>query len=248
MPCRCQQNTSDKSSVADVVAKLHSHHLSERIDVLDEIASDQALLRSGGIQATLLNLLDQETEMFREDKGVNSVAAADTEDSGEEENSQYLSSLSTVVNMFVDWGDPRQACTMVYAGDITYPASVPQAAGRARAVLPCLLKRAKSKFALYREIASPMLVEAICKAQGTLDREIAVAAREMVLSDVRDSDVGVRSATVLALGEFGETDMIPALEELAANDPSPEVEGHSIRKSAALAIAKIQKREPHNAR
>jgi hypothetical protein len=38
------------------------------------------------------------------------------------------------------------------------------------------------------------------------------------------------------------TAMIPALREVAANDPSPEVEGHSIRKSAAEAIAEIQKR------
>ena len=37
--------------------------------------------------------------------------------------------------------------------------------------------------------------------------------------------------------------MIPALEEVAAKDPAPEVEGHSIRKSAAEAIAEIQKRE-----
>jgi hypothetical protein len=45
-----------------------------------------------------------------------------------------------------------------------------------------------------------------------------------------------------ALGKFGGADMISALKEVAANDPSPEVEGHSIRKSAAEAIAAIQKR------
>ena len=61
-----------------------------------------------------MDLLNQESEAFREDKTFNTVAAASGEDGREEENSQYLSSLSIVVNMFVDWNDPRQACTMVY--------------------------------------------------------------------------------------------------------------------------------------
>jgi len=110
----CQQVPASKPSVTDLLAKLHSRHLSERIDALDEIASDQALLHSRKIQAALMDLLNQESEAFREDKTFNTVAAASGEDGREEENSQYLSSLSIVVNMFVDWNDPRQACTMVY--------------------------------------------------------------------------------------------------------------------------------------
>jgi hypothetical protein len=236
-----QQVPVSKPSVTDLVAKLHSRHLSERIDALDEIASDQALVHSRNIQAIIMDLLNQESEAFREDKSFNTVAAASAEDSGEEENSQYLASLS-IVNMFVDWKDPRQACTMVYSGDITYPSSAPESAARARAAMPCLLKRSKSKFAIYRDVASPMLVEAIGKAQGTLDAETAEAARQIVLSNLRDADVGVRASTVLALAKFGGTDMIPALEEVAAKDPAPEVEGHSIRKSAAEAIIEIRKR------
>ena len=110
-----QQVPVSKPSVTDLVAKLHSRHLSERIDALDEIASDQALVHSRNIQAIIMDLLNQESEAFREDKSFNTVAAASAEDSGEEENSQYLASLSIVVNMFVDWKDPRQACTMVYS-------------------------------------------------------------------------------------------------------------------------------------
>jgi hypothetical protein len=236
------QVPASKPSVPDVLTGLHSRHLSDRIDALDEIASDQALLHSRKIQAIIMGLLDQETQAFREDKSSNTVAASSAEDSGEEENSQYLSSLSVVVNMFVDWNDPRQACTMVYAGDIVYPSSVPEAAARARAAMPCLLKRSRSKFALYREAASPMLVEAVAKADGTLNTETAEAAREIVLSNLRDADSGVRESTVVALADFGGTDMIPALEEVAAKDPAPEAGGHSIRKDAVQAVAQIQKR------
>jgi hypothetical protein len=243
LPYWCQQVPASNPSVTDLLAKLYSRHLSERIDALDEIASDQALLHSRKIQAALMDLLNQESEAFREDKTFNTVAAASAEDGGEEENSQYLSSLSIVVNMFVDWNDPRQACTMVYSGDIAYPSSAPEAAARARAAMPCLLKRSKSKFAIYRDVASPMLVEAIGKAQGTLDAETAQAARQIVFSNLRDPDVGVRTSTVLALAKFGGTDMIPALAEVAAKDTAPEAEGHSIRKAAAEAIAQIQKRE-----
>jgi HEAT repeat protein len=238
-----QQVPVSKPNVADILARLHSRHLSDRIDALDEIASDQTLLHSPKIQVTLMDLLDQENETFREDKSFSTLAVASADDSGEEENSQYLSSLSIVVNMFVDWNDPRQACTMVYAGDIVYPPSTTDAAARARAAMPCLLKRSKSKFAIYRETASPMLVKAIAKAQGTLDTETAEAARKLVLSNLRDADSGVRESTVIALSDFGGTDMIPALQEVAAKDPEPEVDGHSIRKDAAEAIAAIQKRQ-----
>ncbi len=237
-----QQAPATKPSVPDVLAKLHSRHWSERIKAMDEIWSDQTLLHSRKIQAALMDLLNQESEIFREDKSSYTVAAASSEDDGEEAYADYTASLSNLVNTFVDWNDPRQACTMVYSGDFAYPSSAPEAAARARAAMPCLLKRSKSKFAIYREVASPMLVEAIGRAQGTLDAETAQTAKQIVLSNLRDPDVGVRTSTVLALGRFGGTDMIPALEEVAAKDPAPEEDGHSIRKSAAEAIAAIQKR------
>lgn len=87
-----------------------------------------------------------------------------------------------------------------------------------------------------------MLVEATGKAQDTLDAETAQAARQVVLSNLRDTDERVRQSTVLALGKFGGTDMIPALEQVAADDPATEVDGRPIRKSAAQAIEEIQKR------
>jgi hypothetical protein len=52
-----------------------------------------------------------------------------------------------------------------------------------------------------------MLVEAIQKAQGTLDGVTAQTAEQIVLSNLRDPDVGVRTSSVLALAK--EADMIP---------------------------------------
>jgi hypothetical protein len=46
LPYWCQQVPASNPSVTDLLAKLYSRHLSERIDALDEIASDQALLHS----------------------------------------------------------------------------------------------------------------------------------------------------------------------------------------------------------
>lgn len=79
-----------------------------------------------------------------------------------------------------------------------------------------------------------------------MDAETAQTAKQIVLSDLQDPDPGVRSATVYALGSYAGTEMIPALEEVAAKDPAPEVQGHSIRKSAAKAIADIEKRAGQN--
>lgn len=244
--CWGQQAPNSKPSVPDVLSKLHSKHASERTDALEQINSDQSLLDSRKIQAALLNLLNRENEAFRDDKSFNSAAATDATDDGEEEYSQYLSSLSYVVNEFVDWNDPRQACTMVYSGDIDYPAFPAEAAARARAAMPCLLKWNRSGHAIYRHIAIPLLIEAVQEARDTLTPQTAQTAKEFIRSGLRDPDVGVRYATVIALGRFGGRDMIPELEEVAAKDPAPEVDGHSVRKSAAEAIADIQKRTGRN--
>ena len=77
---------------------------------------------------------------------------------------------------------------MVNAAYIDYPSAAPEAAAIARAAMPCILKRSKSNLATDREIASPMLVEAMQKAQGTLDAETAQMAKRIVLRDLRDPD------------------------------------------------------------
>lgn len=118
--------------------KLHSSHWSERIDAIEEIDSDQTLLHTRKIQIALIDLLNREVA---EDASSQDTSAADD---GEEEYSQYLTSLCYIVNKFVDWNDPRQACMMVNAAYIDYPSSPTEAAAVARAAMPCILKRSKS--------------------------------------------------------------------------------------------------------
>jgi hypothetical protein len=228
-----EQQGNEKPSVDDLLTQLHSRHWADRSDALDEVSSDQAALHSRKLQAVLIDLLDQENQ------GKDTAG----EEGGGDEFAEYFASLRGVVNSFADWNDPRQACILVYAGSDDYPPSAPQAEARARAAMPCLLKRSKSKGPIDRAIAGPMLVEAVQKAHGTLDATVAQSARQIILRDLQDPDPGVRSLTVDALGKFGGIDMVPALKEVAANDASPEVDGHSIRQSAAEAIKQIQKRE-----
>ncbi len=237
--CWCQTPAA-KPTAAGLLAKLHSKYWAERSDALDQIRSDQALLHSRKIQVVLIDLLDQENR--GQDKSPNGVNAASGDDNGNEEYAEYFASLRDAVNSFADWSDARQACILVYAGSNDYPPSPPEAAAHARAAMPCLLKRSKSDTAIGRAIAAPMIVEAVQKAQGTLDAETAEAAKRVIIADLKDPDLGVRSFTVDALGKFGDADIIPALQEVAANDPSPEVDGHSLRKDAVDAIAAIQER------
>lgn len=234
------QTPATKPTVAGVLVQLNSKYWAERSDALDEIGSDQALLHSRTIQAKLIDLLDQENR--GPDTGSKGNDSEAGRDKGDEEYAEYFASLREVVSSFADWNDPRQACILVYAGSNDYPPSPQKAASRARAAMPCLLKRAKTDGAIGRAIAAPMIVEAVQKAQGTLDAETAEAAKQTIMTDLRDSDLGIRSFTVDALGKFGDADMIPALQEVAAKDPSPEIEGHSIRKAAVESIAAIEAR------
>jgi hypothetical protein len=70
---------------------------------------------------------------------------------------------------------------------------------------------------------------------------------------LHDQDPVVRGETVIALGAFGETDMIPALQEVANSDPGSEIRSEDntqwfpIREEALKAIDEIEKRVPsHN--
>jgi hypothetical protein len=244
-----RQQPEAKPSLSDLLTKLHSNNWTERSDAVDEIRSDPDALRSQQIRATLIDLLDRENrgtdEFLRKAQTINHQDAdgGNGREDGEEGYGEYCSWLSDTVSSFADWNDPRQVCILVNAATVDYPPSPAEAAARARAAMPCILKRSKSEVALDRAVVAPILVEAFQKSQGTLDAQTSQVAKQMILSNLHDPDEGVRVFTVDALGKFGGMEMIPALKQVTTNDPSPEVDGHSIRKSAAEAIAEIQKRE-----
>jgi HEAT repeat protein len=243
----CQQSPASGPSVSDLLAELHSKDWAERSHALDQIRSEPATLRSPKVQVALVDLLDRENRETSESLHVaqepshqDAIGSAGEEDG--EGYGEYCTWLAETVASFVDWNDPRQACILVNAGYVDYPPSPTKAAARARAAMPCILKRSKSEVALDRAVAGPMLIEAMQKARDTLDAATAQTAKQTILSNLHDPDDGVRSLAVDALGKFGGTDVIPALQQVATTDPSPEVEGHSIRKSATEAIVSIQKR------
>jgi len=248
-----QQTEAPQSSVSALLSKLHSNNWTERSDAVDEIRSDPDALRSQKIRATLIDLLDRENrgtdEAFRKAQTINHQEpnAADKQEGAEEGYGEYCAWLAETVSSFVDWNDPRQVCILVNAATILYPPSAAEGAARARAAMPCILKMATSDLAINRAIAIPMLVEALARGTDTLDQKTVQSAKQTILNDLHDSDAGVRGGTVVALGNYGGTDTIPALQEIAHADPASEKTDNGglwfpIRKSAAEAIAEIKQR------
>jgi hypothetical protein len=190
-----QEVQGSKATVSDLLAKLHSKDWTERSDAVDEIRSDPHALHSRKIQAALIDLLDWENRKadnaFRE-AGKQSHHDADTKsgDGGGEGYGEYCAWLSQTVESFANWDDPREACILVNAAQVTYPSTPVEAAARAKAAMPCLLERAKSDLTINKEIVVPMLAEAIEKAHGTLDATTALTAKEIILGDLHDPHCG----------------------------------------------------------
>jgi HEAT repeat protein len=167
------------------------------------------------------------------------------QDKGEAEDggqAEYYSQVLGAVDSFADWNDARQACILVDASYNDDSAFAAEIADHATVTLPCLMKKSESAISLERAVTVPVLVKVLGKANGTLDLTTALAARRIVLGALQDPDEAVRAFAVNALGSYGGKDMVTALRKVAETDPSPEVDGSSIRKAAAEAIAAIQKR------
>jgi hypothetical protein len=193
------------------------------------------------VQAALLDLLDRENHVIestlRESHGQVGVSDKYGEGYGE-----YVAELGDTVDSFADWNDTHQVCILVnesYNPDSRFVAEI---ASHWKTAIPCLIKMYGSDVALTRAEAAPVLVRALASARDGLDPESSRAVRQVIVRALHDPHEAVRGNTVEALGSFGTEDMIPALKAVAETDPSPEVQGHSIKKSASEAIAAIQKR------
>lgn len=228
-------------SVAQLLMKLNSANEPVRVKAFGELRSDPANLKNPEVRAGLLDLLDRENHAL--DSQLEQAQKKGYPDEGDNEGwAEYYSDLVDTVDSFADWNDPRQTCILVDAGSSDDSVFAAEIADHAKVTIPCLMKRSESAISMNRAVAVPVLVRAVGKAKGTLDTKTVQAARQIVLAALHDRDEGVRSFTVNALGKFGGPDMISPLMQVAEHDPSPEVEGHSIRKSAAEAIAEIQQR------
>jgi hypothetical protein len=253
VPCWCQAS-SGKLGVSDVLAKLQSQEWTKRTSAIEQMYDNPDVLHSAKIQAALVDLLDKEnmeqceSSPKAQTRNPHTNMARAQEDPGEEEWSWYFSSLVDIVGSFANWTDPRQACIMVNAAWVDYRTSAAEAASRAKAALPWILKRCNKNDADDRIIAIPMLVEALARGRDVLDSDTIRKAKQIILNDLHDSNGGLRSATVIALGDYGGADMVPALREIAHSDPAFEKTDNGgkwflNRDSAVKAIAEIQKRE-----
>ena len=254
LPCWCQAPSS-KPGVSDVLAKLQSKEWTERSSAIEQIYDNPAVLHSAKLRTALMDLLDRENrESYESSHKAQTTKPSDTNAARAEEGPEgeefawYSSSLTDIVGSFANWTDPRQACIMVNAAWVDYRTSASEAASRARAAMPCILKMAEDDQTIYRHIAIPMLVEALARGKDALDSETIRKAKRTILEDLHDSNAGLRSGTVIALGNNGGADVIPALQEIARSDPAFEKTGNGgkwflIRDEAVKAIAEIQKRE-----
>jgi HEAT repeat protein len=235
-----QQATSEPN-LRNLLVKLSSSKDQERWQAFETLRSNPANLKNPEVHAELINLLDRENRYL--DSQLEEAQKKGYPDEGDNEAwAEYYSDLLTTVDSSADWNDPRQACILADAAYNDGSAFAAEVVSHSRTTMPCLLRKSQSPISMDRAATVPVLAEALARAKDTIDPGVTKTAKRVILRALRDPDDGVRASTVVALGSYGDKDMIPALKEVATTDPSPESQGHSIRKSAAEAILEIQKR------
>jgi hypothetical protein len=252
--CWCQPPSS-KPAISQILARLQSKEWTERSSGIERIYDQPDVLDSAKLRLVLLNLLDREN--LKPDKNAhdtqmnktsNTNASRAEEGADEEAFAWYLTAIQSIVGSFVNWTEPRQACIMVNSGWVDYRTSPQEAALRAKAAMPCIFKMAEDGRTAYRDVAIPMLVEALAKGNTALDSTTVRKAKHIIMGDLHDSDVGIRIGTIIALGDYGEADVIPALQEIARTDPAFEKTSDAgdnrflVRDAAVKAITRIQGR------
>lgn len=182
----------------------------------------------------------------REDKLIESVnrdsEGPSVDEKYGEDFGEYVGELGETVDSFADWGDSHQVCIFVrepYNPESKFAAKI---ASHAKTAAPCLIQMYGSDVGLTRAEAAAVLAQILSTTRDQLDSSTIEKVRQLVITALHDQSDAVRSSCVRSLGRHGGPDMIPELARVAESDPSPEVHGHSIRKSASEAIVAIQKR------
>jgi HEAT repeat protein len=192
--------------------------------------------RSPKAKTALIDLLDRENSVH-ESAMRGHVGISDKYGEG---YTEYVYALGETVASFVNWNDPHQVCTVVRGF-----APEEAIANHAKATVPCLIQKARSDLGLVRGRADAVLVQALAKGRNSLDASMIDAVQQIIRGALHDPDAVVRTDTVEALGHYGSEDMIPALNDVAERDPSPDEE-YAIRRWATEAIAAIRKRGGKN--
>jgi HEAT repeat protein len=234
-----QQKSEGKPSVSQLLAELHSGQWSDRAQAYEALRSDLQDLGSQQVQEGLLELLDRENQVIESTN--RDPQGPSVEEKYGEGYAEYVGELGDTVDTFANWNDPRQVCIFVHESYDPESRFAAKIALHGAIAIPCLIQMYGSDVGLIRAEAAPVIVQAWAKTNN-LDESTLQKAKEIARMSLHDQSEAVRINTVKALGKFGGEDMIPALRQVAATDPAPEVHGHSIRKRAAEAIAEIQKR------
>ena len=236
-----QQTHASKPQVTTLLAGLYAAKWTDRAEAYEELRDDPMAIPKPEVQSALMELLDRENQLIESTLRDSHERVGVSEKYGEG-LSEYVGELGETVDTFANWNDPRQVCIFVHEAYNPESKFAAKIASHAKLATPCLIEMYSSDVGLVRAEAAGVLVQAVAKAKDQLDRNTIGIANQLIVRALRDRDDAVRSTSVSALGKFGGQDMIPALEQVAQSDPSPEVQGHSIRKSALNAIDAIQKR------
>jgi len=239
--CLGQQKPASNPSLADLLIQLNSNQWTARAKAFQQLSTDPKTLGKVQVQEALLDLLDRENQLIestlRDSHGQVGVSDKYGEDYGE-----YVAQLGETIDSFANWSDSRQVCIFVHESYNPESRFAAKIAAHASVAVPCLIQMYSSDVGLTRAEAAPVLVQAWAKAGKQLDPSLGVKVKQIIVAALHDQDEAVRSHTIGMLAKFGGQDMIPALKQVAETDPSPEVQGHSIRKRAAKAIEAIEKR------
>ncbi|MGA8431532.1 MAG: HEAT repeat domain-containing protein [Candidatus Sulfotelmatobacter sp.] len=239
--CSGQQAQSTDTDVAAALGKLHSREWTERARAYERLRSDRGVDGEESVRAALFDLLDLENSFIestlRESHDQVGASAKYGEGYGE-----YYTRLLGTVSSIADWKNPRQLCMLAHGSYDPESVFASEIATKGDgSLVQCLTQMYGSDVGLTRAKAASLLVQIFEKnnlASGTSE-----SIHQIIMHSLHDPSEAVRIDTVHALGSFGGEDMIPALREVAETDPSPEVQGSSIRKEATRAIAAIEKKQ-----
>lgn len=248
-----QEAGVQQRSVSTLLANLHSED-STISEELEQLRSDPAMLHLPVVRSALFDLLDQNNKeadqamrKMEEQQRTHPVqSGGNGEDNGDDED-EFFSWLSDTAASVADWSDRRQVCILVDSAAVLDGRTTKETASHMKAAMPFIFQRSRSDVNINRATAAEILVEALAKGKSALAPQIIKQAQQLILSNLRDPDAGVRSFTVGGLYSSGESDMIPALADVARADPAIETQPDKaqwlpIREFAAKASAEIEKR------
>lgn len=214
----CAVNSSaafaqDTSSQEFKLSDLRAADFNVAMSAFDKIAYDPEVMKRPGVKAALFDLLRRENQYII---GMNSKPRKD------DDNWEYESELPDIVATIADWHDPNQVCILAqsyYNSASVIPTKLAVESGLV--AVPCLLKMARGNWT-SRLGSIPILVH-LFYANKNLKPAVRERIEQCILSGLEDPEEGVRMETARVLGDFGEPNMIPALEKLAQSDQEKHV-------------------------